>query len=73
MPNYFMTTVVAMVVVMVVVVVVVMMMVVVVVTAMIFMSHGCGAWCITITPAVQRMPQIRRKTYLLYFAKYSVI
>ena len=71
MPNYFMTTVVAMVVVMVVVVVVVMMMVVVM--AMIFMSHGCGAWCITITPAVQRMPQIRRKTYLLYFAKYSVI
>jgi hypothetical protein len=45
----------------------------VVVVRMILIRHRCWARCISTTLTVQRMSKIRRKAYLLYSAKHSVI
>lgn len=54
-------------------VVVMVVVIMVAVMMMILMGHRCWTWCISTTPTVQRMTKIRRKAYLLYSAKYSVI
>ena len=57
------------------VMVVVVVVMVVVVVRMILIRHRCWTRCIstTSTLTVQRMSKIRRKAYLLYSAKHSVI
>jgi hypothetical protein len=62
-----------MVVVFMVMMVVVVVVVVVVVLRMILIRHRCWTRCVSTTLTVQGMSKIRRKAYLLYSAKHSVI
>jgi len=56
-----------------VVVFMVVVVVVVVVLRMILIRYRCWTRCVSTTSTVQRMCKIRRKAYLLYSAKHSVI